>query len=186
MASRKFSLNVEAEVPLLDELLGARLAIIGADFAAYRNHCFRVFNFCVALGDANEGERDRFAIATAFHDLGIWSERTFDYLEPSQDLARDYLLASGRSRWVDEVTAMIGNHHKITRVQRHPLSLIEVFRRADWIDVSLGWLRFGLPRSFIRQIQASFPNAGFHRMLLALTWQRTKSHPLSPLPMMRL
>ncbi len=177
---------VETDVPLLDELLAARWEIVGADFAAYRNHCFRVFNFCVAMADTNEAERERLAIATAFHDLGIWSARSFDYLEPSQSLARDYLTASGRTAWIDEVTAMIGNHHKITCFQRCRLSLIEVFRRADWIDVSLGCLSFGVPRAFIRQTLARFPNAGFHRLLLAQTWQRMKAHPLSPLPMMRL
>ncbi|MCF8197457.1 MAG: hypothetical protein K9J42_01725 [Sulfuritalea sp.] len=177
---------VETDVPLLDELLVSYRDIIGADFTAYRNHCFRVFNFCVAMADANAAERERLAIATAFHDLGIWSARSFDYLEPSQSLARDYLNASGRVAWIDEVTAMIGNHHKITCFQPCRLSLVEVFRRADWIDVSLGWLSFGVPRIFIRQTLASFPNAGFHRMLLALAWRRTKAHPLSPLPMMRL
>ncbi|MCF8177127.1 MAG: HD domain-containing protein [Sulfuritalea sp.] len=177
---------VETDVPVLDELLVAHREIIGADFAAYRNHCFRVFNFCVAMADANEAERERFAIATAFHDLGIWSARSFDYLAPSKDLARDYLKASGRTPWIDEVTAMIGNHHKITCFQRCRLSLVEVFRRADWIDVSMGRLSFGVPRAFIRKTLASFPNAGFHRMLLAMIWRRTMTHPLSPLPMMRL
>lgn len=177
---------VETDVPLLDELLSAHRDIVGPDYAAYRNHCFRVFNFCVAMGDTNETERERFAIATAFHDLGIWSARSFDYLAPSQDLARDYLTASGRAPWVDEVTAMIGNHHKITRFQRCRLSLVEVFRRADWTDVSLGCLSFGVPRGFIRKTLTSFPNSGFHRMLLAMTWRRTMTHPLSPLPMMRL
>lgn len=177
---------VETEVPLLDEILHAHWEVIGADFTAYRNHCFRVFNYCVAMADANTAERERFAIAVAFHDLGIWSARSFDYIESSRNLARDYLKASGRAAWIEEVTAMIGNHHKITRFQRCRLSLVEVFRRADWIDVSFGWLRFGVPRGFIRQTLAIYPNAGFHRMLLALTGRRMKTHPLSPLPMMRL
>ena len=62
---------------------------------------------------------------------------------------------------------------------------VETFRRADWIDVSNGMLRFGLPRAVVREVRRTFPDAGFHRRLLQLTLRRFRRHPLSPLPMMR-
>ena len=40
------------ELPLLDELLQQHAAALGRDHAAYRNHCYRVVNFCAALSDA--------------------------------------------------------------------------------------------------------------------------------------
>jgi hypothetical protein len=177
---------VQTDIPLLEELLEGQREVLGSGRTGYRNHCFRVFNFCSTLSGANESEKDKIAIAAVFHDLGIWTHHTFDYLLPSQSLACDYLTGSGRSSWADEVLAMIGNHHKITSYRAESGGLIEAFRRADWIDVSLGWLRFGLTRSFVRETLSVFPNAGFHRFLLAQTWRRTKTHPLSPLPMMRL
>jgi hypothetical protein len=38
-------------------------------------------------------------IAACFHDLGIWTDHTFDYLSPSAGLARDYLQRYGLSAW---------------------------------------------------------------------------------------
>lgn len=62
---------------------------------------------------------------------------------------------------------------------------IEPFRRADWMDVSLGALSFGLPCERMRAIFARWPNAGFHKRLAQLTWQRFRRHPLSPFPVLR-
>ena len=126
------------------------------------------------------------AIAAAFHDLGIWTEKTFDYLAPSESLARAYLGESGKTEWVSEITAMIHEHHKITRYKSNPTWLVEAFRKADSVDVSLGLITFGLPRSFVREVLSEFPNAGFHKRLVQLSFSRLLSHPLSPLPMYRL
>ncbi|MDB5971229.1 MAG: hypothetical protein JWQ90_3679 [Hydrocarboniphaga sp.] len=80
---------------------------------------------------------------------------------------------------------MIQQHHKITRHSAANGERVEAFRKADWIDVSLGLLPFGLSREFRRQLKASFPNAGFHKRLVQLSTSRLKTHPLSPMPMMR-
>ena len=42
-----------------------------------------------ALGVAAPDTQRKIAIAAAFHDLGIWSAGTMDYLPPSAALARD-------------------------------------------------------------------------------------------------
>ncbi|TLS67489.1 hypothetical protein FEF65_06100 [Mariprofundus erugo] len=81
---------------------------------------------------------------------------------------------------------MIGYHHKFTPYGLHPEWLAESFRKADWIDVSKGWLAFGIDASFLKGLIAAFPNAGFHARLKSLTVERFKSHPFNPLPMMRL
>jgi hypothetical protein len=47
-------------------------------------------------------------------------------------------------------------------------------------------IAFGLSRTLLREIFAVWPSAGFHRRLIQLTLQRWRSHPLSPLPMMKL
>lgn len=177
---------VKMENQLLDELLDSWREQLGGDFAAYRNHCFRVFNFCVALLGVTGTNIDKISIAVAYHDLGIWTHGTFDYLEPSQALAKDHLAKSGRGEWTNEVVAMIANHHKLTKVTTDQSELVEAFRKADWTDVSMGWLKHGLPESFVSEALLAFPNYGFHKKLVSLTLKRMLSHPLSPLPMLKL
>jgi hypothetical protein len=174
----------------LDRVLEKHAVELGEDFTAYRNHCYRVLNLCAAQspGDSlQSGDAlEKFALAAAFHDLGIWTAHTFDYLAPSAALACDHLACTGRGAG-EEITAMIHEHHRITsyRGTGAGAGLVETFRRADWVDVSLGVLSFGLPRARLRAIFARWPNAGFHRRLAQLTWQRFRRHPLSPIPVLK-
>ena len=175
-----------AEIPTLDELLRAHAAELGGDFTAYRNHTYRVVNLCVALSSGAPEQLRKMAIAAAFHDLGIWTDGTFDYLQPSIRLASVHLARSGRVEWTPEITGMILEHHRISRYRGDPHSLVEPFRRADWVDVSRGLITFGLPRRLLGEIFSTWPSAGFHKRLVQLSLQRLRTHPLSPLPMMRL
>lgn len=174
------------KVALLDELLHQYSSELGKDFDAYRNHTYRVLNFCSALSTDDPEPLQKMAIAAAFHDLGIWTDKTFDYLPPSERLARAYLDQKGNTEWAPEIGSMIQEHHKIRQYQPDPSGLIEAFRRADLIDVSRGVISFGLPRELLREIFSAFPNAGFHKCLGQLAIKRLLSHPLSPLPMLRL
>ena len=132
---------------ILDEVLETWQSALGDDFIAYKNHCYRVFNFYAALIAKTPMNMDKGAIAIAFHDLGIWSHQTFDYLAPSEQLAREYLLNDGNTAWTDEIVAMINNHHKIRAYHGNPL--VEAMRKADWLDVSLGLVHFGLDKSLM-------------------------------------
>lgn len=172
-------------VPRLDALLERHADALGADFPAYRNHSYRVANFHHLLAADTPIDLDLLAVAAAYHDLGIWTARTFDYLQPSIALATAYLAEIGRSEWSGEVAAMIDNHHKLTRCRPPLPPSAETFRRADWVDVSRGRLRFGLARCAVRDVLALFPNAGFHRTLARLSGQRLLRHPWRPLPMLR-
>ena len=80
---------------------------------------------------------------------------------------------------------MIAEHHKLTRYRAHRLWVVEVLRKAGRIDLSGGLLRYRLPDDFVADVLDAFPNAGFHKKLLALSIVRLKSHPFSPLPMMK-
>ena len=170
-------------IPTVDDVLDGRATALGDDVVGYRNHVYRIVNLCVAI--AGRGEVEKIAVAAVFHDLGIWTDGTFDYLAPSIALARQYLADRAREDWTAEIEGMIANHHKITSTT-DPESLIEAFRRADWIDVTRGLRRFGMPRPFVARLFATWPSAGFHRRLVTLTLDRFRSHPLTPLPMVRL
>ena len=174
-------------VSTLDALLEGYAAVLGPDFTAYRNHTYRVMNFCAVLARRDaETTLEKIAIAAGFHDIGIWTDHTLDYLPPSQRLAQRYLVQTGRAHWAPEIGAMIHEHHKITRYRTNPNWLVEAFRQADLVDVSRGTISFGLPRKFLREALSAFPNAAFHKRLLQLFLQRFLRHPLHPLPMYRL
>lgn len=172
-------------VPIIEEVLNAHAPTLGRDFVGYRNHVYRVLNFCLASIGGKRLALEKIATAAVFHDLGIWTSHTFDYIAPSVALAREHLAGRGQVDWIPEVEAMIVEHHKITRSSRDAQSLVEGFRRADWIDVSRGLRRFGLPRSFIATVLITWPDSGFHRRLAQLTLERLSKHPLSALPMVK-
>jgi hypothetical protein len=170
--------------PLIEKLLLPWKKVLGNDFSGYRNHAYRIANFCLALQAHDDPVlREKIAIAAAFHDLGIWTKGRFDYLEPSAALADIHLSNIGKQQWGQEILGMIEQHHKITSYRSNPL--VESFRQADWADVSRGKLRFGLDKQFIAAVMKEFPNAGFHQSLVVLVKKRFRSHPLAPLPMMR-
>jgi hypothetical protein len=80
---------------------------------------------------------------------------------------------------------MILEHHRISshRDDAHPL--VEPFRRADWVDVSRGVVRFGLSGAYVEALFSAWPSAGFHWRLVQLSCRRLLTHPWSPLPMVR-
>lgn len=174
-----------ANNPLVDEILGAHAGALGSDFEAYRNHVYRVTNLCLLLAEGAAVSLDKLAVTAAFHDLGIWTHATFDYIPPSLELARKHLAQRGQEEWEPEVGAAIERHHQLRACAAQDAPLVELFRRADWIDVTLGMRSFGLPKARLRELFSHFPDAGFHKRLLQLTLKRTLRHPLSPLPMLR-
>ncbi|GGC61916.1 phosphohydrolase [Undibacterium terreum] len=171
----------------LDELFDQYSTLLGADLPAYRNHVYRLINFCAALSDDSENRLQKLVVAGFFHDIGIWSAHTFDYLPPSDALAQAWLEANAKSAWSGEISAMIQQHHKLTRCDGDSGlgGLAEAFRQADWVDVTHGLISHGVPRAVLRAVFAAFPDAGFHLRLLQLSCRRLLSHPLDPLPMMR-
>lgn len=169
----------------LDRVLDDHAVELAGDFTAYPNHVYRVVNLCLALQPRDDEGLQQVVLAAAFHDLGIWSGRTFDYLEPSMTLAREHLACAGHAEWRDGVTGMIREHHKLRPYRGADAELIEPFRCADWIDVSRGLLTFGLPRERLREIFARWPNAGFHRRLVGLTLREARMHPLRPVPVLK-
>jgi hypothetical protein len=172
-------------LPAIDQVLDHHVLELGGDFIAYRNHVYRIVNLCLAIMGDSRVELDKIAVAAVFHDLGIWTNHTFDYIAPSVARAREYLAARGLAGWIPEIEAMIVDHHKVTASRASPQPLVESFRRADWVDVSRGLRTFGLPRTFIAAVDATWPSARFHRRLVELALHRFLEHPLKPLPMVK-
>lgn len=171
-------------IQAIETILGAHATALGGDFVSYRNHVYRVANGCLAMSGRDDA-LEKIGVAAAFHDLGIWTDDTFDYIAPSVALARGYLVAQGRDEWIAEIDRMIADHHKITASTDSAQSLVEAFRRADWLDVTLGFRGFGVSRRFVGRLFDAWPSAGFHRRLVTLTIGRWSRHPLTPLPMIK-
>jgi hypothetical protein len=168
---------------LIEEVLEKYRPAILDDYELYRNHVYRVFSNCLLL-DNEVANHEKFAIAAVFHDIGIWTNQTFDYLEPSELQAILYLTDIGKTEWIEEITSMIHWHHKLTSYKGNHQKIVNTFRKADWIDISLGLITFR-QRDNIRVARRNFPNLGFHLFLIKQTIRRFLKHPLSPLPMLR-
>jgi hypothetical protein len=171
--------------PIVDRVLDVYAEQLGEIRTAYRNHVYRVLNYFDFLVRGPADSRASVHVAAAFHDLGIWTAGTFDYLSPSVALARDYLLAHELQGSIPEVEAMIRFHHKLSSYAGPHAALVEPFRKADLVDVSRGNRRFGVPRDFVREVEATFAPGDFHRTLLRLTLHEFRRRPWRPLPMLR-
>ena len=170
---------------LVDDILDSHAQALGPDLSAYRNHVTRVLHFAFAIDPQLQSAAQPLLIAGAFHDLGIWTARTFDYLDPSSRLARDYLKAQGLEPLWPEVDLIIQQHHKLRTYTGPFAQSVEAFRRADLVDLSLGLIRSGLSREFVQAVRMQFPNTHFHKRLVAFTGQQFLRTPWNPLPMMR-
>lgn len=178
-------MTTDSLIAQVDELLAPWKSCIGNDFQAYRNHVCRMVTFCCDLQDCTPEEQQKIAIAGAFHDIGIWTENTLDYLEPSVPPAREYLEQAGLGEWGDEIAEMITEHHRLRAIRDSRFPLVELFRRGDLVDFSLGLVTEGLPKARIQEVKQRYPNAGFHKRLVQLAARWFVRHPLNPAPMMK-
>jgi hypothetical protein len=166
---------------LIEIILNTYKPYLANEFDAYRNHVYRVFNFAIPFVKTDQ-DIETFAIAAAFHDLGIWTNKTFDYLQPSIELAILYAEANELSdETILEIETMISEHHKLSEIKSSALA--EVFRQADLVDLSLGFIRCKRKSEDIRLIKRAFPNKGFHLYLTKLFFKNLFKNPLRPLPM---
>lgn len=168
----------------IEQLLQKFKPALDGDFEKYRNHVYRVFSYCLLM-DEEPNHREKYAVAAVFHDIGIWTDGTFDYLAPSIQQVKFYLTEIGQEDWVSEISRMIYWHHKLSNYKSENKNTVQTFRKADWIDVSLGLLTFGSDNQKIRSIRRKFPNAGFHLFLLKQSVKNFFKHPLNPLPVFK-
>ncbi len=168
--------------PAIEHILAGYANQIGADWDKYRNHVYRVYNYALYLNKGEDAEM--LAIAAAFHDIGIWTHHTFDYLNPSVELAVEYVTAQKLSA-IDKATLtdIINLHHKIRPITHSAVA--NHFRKADIADLTFGLLSIGLPRAYRQGVNKAFPTKGFHLFLIFQTLKRSLRHPLSPLPMFK-
>lgn len=168
----------------IEKLLNRFKPVMGYDFKKYKNHVYRVFLNC-GLIDNDRSNEEKYAIAAVFHDIGIWTKHTIDYLEPSIEEAKNYLIETNRQELFEEISQMIYWHHKTKTYKGKFEKTIESFRKADWIDVSLGLITYGLDKQKIKANRKLLANEGFHWFLIKKIFRNFFRHPLKPLPMFK-
>ena len=178
-------MNRFANTKNIDNILAPWKDVIGADYQGYRNHVVRMATFCLHLESCTAEEQKKIEIAASFHDIGMWTDQTLDYLLPSVSAARTYLEDHNLTDWTPEITQMILDHHKIRKIKNGASPLVELFRKGDLVDFSKGVFKFGLSKNAITDVMNKFPNAGFHSMLVRRSAKWFVKHPLNPMPMMK-
>ncbi len=176
---------IQREHPTIESILLLYQKVLGKHFEAYRNHVYRVFNFTALLDSNFEENHETYAIAAAFHDLGIWTHNTFDYLEPAIAITKKYLSETHQQHLEEEIVLMINMHHKMSNYHGKYSNTVETFRKADCIDVCMGMIQFNLNRKEHLKVRTSFPYKGFHRFLVRQTLKRFLRYPFDPLPMFK-
>src|SRR5262245_61837764 len=101
------SASLIMSLPTVEEVLDDHASLLGHDLIGYRNHVYRVMNLCLAIVEGSRVELEKIAVAAVFHDLAIWTNKTFDYIAPSVAIAREHLTARGMQDWIPEIEAMI-------------------------------------------------------------------------------
>jgi hypothetical protein len=169
---------------ILDSILNSSKKDLGQYFETYQNHVYRVYNFAIPYVKI-KNEIEILSVAAAFHDLGIWTNNTFDYIKPSIVSAKKYASDNNfDAAAIHEIETIIEEHHKLTKIKASKLA--EIFRTADLTDLSLGLFPGKITRKDIRMIKSIFPNKGFHLFLTKIFLKNLIKNPLHPLPMFKL
>jgi hypothetical protein len=172
---------------IIDDILSSFKNDLKSDFNVYKNHVYRIYYYALYMDD-NKENSEKYAIAAAFHDIGIWTH-SFDYLAPSIQLAKNYLNKKNQKTWYSEIALMIDNHHKISVYDGEFQKTVEVFRIADWIDVLPYYSKKAktnaIDKTRYKTIQKIYPIKGFHWFLIKQSLKWFVKHPLNPLPMFK-
>jgi hypothetical protein len=164
--------------PDLDDELFGLAGVIGSDFQAYRNHCLRVLTFTkYFLPEWVEKElpeaMELAAMAIAYHDVALWTDKALDYLDPSAAQLETALTGKVTDKEMAIMKELILQHHKVTDFSSETLgkagdALVNAVRKADWTDFTMGIVRFGMPAAVVEAAYDGIAEAGFHKMLTGL------------------
>jgi hypothetical protein len=162
------SITIKLDRPYVEELLKRYENLISKDFPGYRNYAYRTITYVMHFpGNAVEYE-GLVETAFAYHDIDLWTDHELAYLESSEavTIADNQKLGLGLDP--ELLRDAIHWHHKIFPYTGPNRDIIEACRKADWIDASKGMLRKGISRTAISEVEAAFPNLGFHYTLMRL------------------
>lgn len=152
------------------------------------NHCSRLVEFALSIGQLRgvDLDADLFGGIGFLHDIGLCVQEPTakDYLARGLAFSighmRDWGLPAEQETLFEQ--AMLYNHS--FRPVPGLLPEAECLRLAVQVEHSLGRVRHGLDRPFVRDVFARHPRRGFNRVLLSFT--RTAMRDGGPLGIYRL
>lgn len=170
----------------IEEVISPFEELLGKKYLPYKNHVHRISFLTMKLKrELKKDDEKKIAIAAVFHDIGIWTANTFDYLPPSIEAAKEYLLQNNLSKWSEEISLIIDMHHKRSVYRGKFADNVESFRRADLIDVTKGRQLFGLEKKLVKENYQRFPMLGFRGLIIRMFFKNLGKNLLNPLPMMK-
>jgi hypothetical protein len=113
------------------------------------------------------------AVAIAYHDAALWTDKQLNYLDPSVAAMRQHV---AKDSWSDDdletMSLIIEEHHKVSPVwgckDSVSCDIANAVRKADWVDFTWGLITKGLPKELIWAAYQVVPDAGFHQMLAGM------------------
>jgi hypothetical protein len=159
-------IKVISSHPSVEKHLTRFRDVIDKDYEGYRGHIYRVLTYSIHFLHGNEDKIHVIAAALVFHDLGLWTDGTLAYLEPSVNRAEEYFDKKTFSKEDRQlVKDIIYWHHKITPFDGPNSEVVNAVIKGDLIDASSGLFTRGMPRSHIQTVNNAIPEAGFHQTL---------------------
>jgi hypothetical protein len=153
----------------VDVHLSKYKALIGNDYDGYRNHIYRVLTFAMHFLDNNEKYLPLISYALVYHDIGLWTDNTLSYLDPSSAKAMEGVPSKFSQEEKQLIHEIIYYHHKLTSYRNNNKlfeKIVEATLAADWIDATMGLVSSGIPTRHIRKVQNTIAEEGFHQTLL--------------------
>lgn len=160
-------IKVISSHPIVEKHLSRFHDVIGKDYEGYRGHIYRVLTYSNHFLHGNEEKLHVIAAALVFHDIGLWTDGTLAYLDPSVSRAEEYFdKKTFTSKDRQLVKDIIYWHHKVTPFEGPHAEVVNAVIKADLIDASNGLFTRGMPRSHIKIVNDAIPEAGFHQTLV--------------------
>ncbi|KAJ8909066.1 hypothetical protein NDN08_005763 [Rhodosorus marinus] len=160
----------------LDEHLKSFEESLGGDFDGYRNHCLRVLTYAVHFlkeGSGFDASEVSIALpvlgaALAYHDIGLWADGELYYIEESAERAKEALQDKFSVQQISTIHNIIMEHHKITPWHGEDEALVNAVRKADWVDATMGFVRYGMPTGNIATTRNALEESSFHETLMGM------------------
>ena len=179
-------ITTNKSIQRIEAILQYYTQALGGHYNTYRNHVYRVYYLTLQLveTDITSEEMESLAVGAAFHDLGVWTHHTMNYLTPSVEMATTYMDENNIGK-IGVVDLLIEQHHKLGHYKGTHEHLVEPFRQADLVDLSFGLICFGLPATLYNELKDEFPYLGFHSLIYAKVMAYAVKHIWNPFPMMK-
>lgn len=178
------SFKIVTEAPNMDTYLSKYKQDFGAAHDVYRNHCLRVLSFARHILVTETGFDEEQAesampvmeIALAYHDMGLFTDLSLEYLEPSAARAEKDLEGTLSADEIKLVRDIIVWHHKVfpwSGEDERSTAIVNAVRKGDWVDATtclLGgsFVRKGLSAADVVATHTALPEMGFGSFLAAL------------------